>query len=149
MLEHARAKHVYDELVEGELTEYLRAHPREFDLIVSADTLVYFGALDDVVAAAGSALRPGGVMIFTVEEAIEPADADGFAIQPHGRFTHGAAYVERLLAGVGLRAAVGRDELRKESGLPVPGLVIRATKDAGAAAREAGVAASGIGARHG
>ena len=40
-----------------------------FDLIVTADTLVYFGALDDVAAAAAGALRTGGRFIFTVEEA--------------------------------------------------------------------------------
>ncbi len=60
-----REKQVYDELVKGELTGYLRQHPGAFDVIVSADTLVYFGALDEVFAAAAAALRPGGLLIFT------------------------------------------------------------------------------------
>jgi hypothetical protein len=51
MLDRAREKNVYDELVQGELTEYLRGRGGTFDLIVSADTLVYFGDLEDVVAA--------------------------------------------------------------------------------------------------
>jgi len=42
------------------LTEYLRGHTAAFDVIISADTLVYFGRLEEVVAAAANALRPGG-----------------------------------------------------------------------------------------
>ena len=43
MLARAKEKNVYDALVQGELTEYLRGSSDAFDLIVSADTLVYFG----------------------------------------------------------------------------------------------------------
>ena len=68
MLAQAQAKNVYDELVKCELTAYLRDSPGAFDAIVSADTLVYFGPLQDVVAASAGALRPGGRLIFTVEE---------------------------------------------------------------------------------
>ena len=60
MLAQARDKNVYDELIQRELTSYLRDSPAVFDAIVSADTLVYFGPLRDVVAAAARALRPGG-----------------------------------------------------------------------------------------
>ena len=41
MLAQAKEKNVYDELFKVELTEYLRDHTEAFDLIVSADTLVY------------------------------------------------------------------------------------------------------------
>ena len=51
MLAQARARNVYDELVKRELTAYLRDSTGAFDVIVSADTLVYFGPLEDVVAA--------------------------------------------------------------------------------------------------
>ena len=51
MLAQAQARNVYDELVKCELTAYLRDSPGAFDVIVSADTLVYFGPLQDVVAA--------------------------------------------------------------------------------------------------
>src|SRR4051794_19501937 len=45
MLAEARHREVYDELVRGELTAYLRRAAGAFDVIVSADTLVYFGPL--------------------------------------------------------------------------------------------------------
>ena len=69
MLARAKEKNVYDALVQDELTEYLRNSREAFDLIVSADTLVYFGALEDIITAAAGALRPGGLLVFTLEHA--------------------------------------------------------------------------------
>ncbi|MGB7218842.1 MAG: tetratricopeptide repeat protein [Vicinamibacterales bacterium] len=128
MLTHAKEKNVYDELVRTELTAYLRDHHDAFDLIVSADTLVYFGALDDVAGAAAGALRSGGRLIFTVEEATEEDAPATYCIRPHGRYNHRAAYVARVLADAGLEADIARAELRMENGLPVAGLVVMATK---------------------
>src|SRR3954451_13643565 len=80
MLAHAQARGVYDELAKCELVAYLRDSAGEFDVIVSADTLVYFGPLDDVVAASASALRPGGRLIFTVEEMPGGKSEAGYSI---------------------------------------------------------------------
>jgi predicted TPR repeat methyltransferase len=148
MLRQAADKRIYDDLIQVELTAYLQQQHDAFDVIVTADTLVYFGGLEDVITAAARALRPGGVFIFTLEEAIEPDGADSYGIQPHGRYTHGAGYVERLLAGAGLQPTIGRAELRLESGVPVQGLVVRGAKPAGAGAAAAG-GVVGEGARHG
>jgi predicted TPR repeat methyltransferase len=126
MLAHARDKHVYDALVKRELTEFLRDESDGFDLIVSADTLVYFGDLAGVVAAAARALRPNGLLVFTLEHAAGP-DID-YRLELHGRYSHGRAYVERLLVDAGLRPEIARADLRMESGSPVAGLVIRAGK---------------------
>jgi predicted TPR repeat methyltransferase len=127
MLTQAQEKKVYDALVKSELTEYLWSGRETFDLIVSADTLVYFGSLEDVLAAAAQTLRPGGVLIFTVEHAVDDATLD-YHLELHGRYSHSHAYVERLLTGVGLVSEIKHAELRMESGAPVAGLVIRATK---------------------
>ena len=51
MLAHAKEKNIYHTLIKAELTEYLRDNSETFDLIVSADTLVYFGDLKGVIAA--------------------------------------------------------------------------------------------------
>src|SRR5215207_7330993 len=64
----AKEKGLYDAPEHGELTQYLSANRDTFDLIASADTLVYFGDLDPAVTAAG-VLRAGGWLIFTLEHA--------------------------------------------------------------------------------
>jgi predicted TPR repeat methyltransferase len=126
MLAHAKEKNVYHELTKAELTGYLRDHAEAFDLIVSADTLVYFGDLNDVIAAFAQALRPNGLAVFTLEHAA--GDVADYRLELHGRYSHARGYVERVLASCGLQPTIVQADLRMEAGLPVPGLVIRAVK---------------------
>jgi predicted TPR repeat methyltransferase len=128
MLARARARAVYDELVKGELTAFLGDAPSAFDVIVSADTLVYFGPLEDVVAAAAQALRPAGQLVFTVEEAIEDHAGCRYLLSVNGRYRHSRRYLERVLAHAGLRSEIEPAELRLEAGDPVAGLVVRGAK---------------------
>jgi predicted TPR repeat methyltransferase len=130
MLALAREKQIYDALVTSELTDYLRDQPETFDVIASADTLVYFGELESVVAAAASALRPNGLFVFTLEHAISGAAHIDWRLELHGRYSHARRYVERVLAAAGLQAWIVPAELRMESGAPVAGLVVRGTKAA-------------------
>ena len=126
MLELARDRKVYDELVKTELTAFLEANAEGFDLIVSADTLVYFGSLERVSAAAARALRPGGHLIFTLEESQGAAPPAGYRLQAHGRYCHARDYVERTLSAAGFRVSVIGAELRMEAGTPVAGLAVTA-----------------------
>jgi len=128
MLAQAKEKNVYDLLEKGELTEYLQDNRAAFDLIVSADTLVYFGGLEEVLAAAAGALRPDGLLIFTLEHSVGGDATPDYRLELHGRYSHSSGYVVRLLTGAGLVPEVAQAELRMESGAPVAGLVIRATK---------------------
>jgi predicted TPR repeat methyltransferase len=128
MLAHAKAKNLYDELTKSELTEYLRANRDAFDLIVSADTLVYFGDLERVVEAAAGALRRNGLFVFTLEHATGAAPETGYRLELHGRYSHCRAYVKRLLVDAGLQPEIAEADLRLESGVPVAGLVVRGTK---------------------
>src|SRR5262245_11212755 len=128
MLAQARARGTYDELVKGELTAYLSGATEAFDVIVSADTLVYFGPLESVAAAAANALRPGGRLIFTVEEMVEASGDAGHSLSLHGRYCHSRQYLERVLKDVNLRPEITSAELRLEGGNPVAGLVVHATK---------------------
>ncbi len=128
MLTKAQQKQVYDQLVKDELTHFLQARREEFDLILSADTLVYFGRLDEVAAAASGALRPGGQFVFTVEALTSPAAGVDFHIETHGRYSHSRSYVEGVLRRAGFTPDIAHADLRTESALPVAGLVVRATK---------------------
>jgi predicted TPR repeat methyltransferase len=131
MLAQAKEKHIYDELMKAELTEFLAGQKDAFDLIISADTLVYFGSLGDVIGAAATALRPGGLLIFTLEHAPASIGSLDYRLELHGRYVHARSYVERLLDNAGLASTIAEADLRMESGTPVAGLVVRATKPSG------------------
>ena len=127
MLRKAEAREAYDDLVCGELVEFLRGRPAACDLIVSADTLCYFGALDGFAEASFAALRGAGLLVFTVEAHAETDDAPDFRLQGNGRYSHRRAYVESTLRGAGLvpvemQAVV----LRTELGAPVNGWLVSA-----------------------
>ncbi|MEF7614138.1 tetratricopeptide repeat protein [Aquincola sp. MAHUQ-54] len=129
MLQQARSRGGYDQLEAAELTAWLQAHPEAFDVIVSADTLCYFGRLDEVLAAAARSLRPGGLLAFTVEALPDDgaAPAAGFQLEPHGRYSHAAAYVRGVLASEGLaEPRIDAVVLRKEAGKQVTGWLVTA-----------------------
>jgi predicted TPR repeat methyltransferase len=87
MLEHAEQTGSYDALAQADLVEYLEQPNEPFDLIVVVDTLNYFGDLTDVMRLLFQSLRPGGYLLFTVEEGPLMGD-DGYYLQPHGRYVH-------------------------------------------------------------
>jgi predicted TPR repeat methyltransferase len=120
MLVQARERDIYDELLKSELTAYLTDCDEAFDVVVSADTLVYFGPLDAVAVAAEQALRPGGRLVFTVEELV---DGTGYSLAASGRYQHAREYVSAVLADAGFHPEIVPAELRLEGGEPVPGLV--------------------------
>jgi predicted TPR repeat methyltransferase len=129
MLDKARARRVYDELVAAELGAYMSAHPATFDVVLSADTLVYFGALEDVLRAAAACLRPDGLLAFTVERWSDGGSGARFTMGPHGRYVHAEAYVAGALAGAGLRRLeIAPAVLRSELGTDVQGMVVVAQR---------------------
>ncbi len=127
MLARARARKAYDELIESELAAWLAGRSQEFDLIVSADTLCYFGALEQALAGAAGALRPGGRVVFTVERAAD--DVPDYHLDPTGRYSHAENYVRQVLAAAGLDSiAVEHVVLRLERGKEVQGLLASARR---------------------
>lgn len=129
MLAKARGKELYDELVEGELTEFLQQRPAAFDLLVSGDTLIYLGQLEPLFGAAAQALRQGGALIVTVERKTDVGSSADFVLNRHGRYAHRADYVLRVLSAAGFDVLTSREEvLRLEADVPVPGLLVVAKK---------------------
>ncbi|HEX8873401.1 MAG TPA: tetratricopeptide repeat protein [Nitrosospira sp.] len=133
MLAKASARNSYDELVKSELTSYLLTQTSAFDLIVSADTLVYFGSLEALLDAAHEALQDNGLMIFTVEaitdEVKEAIGDPGYRINPHGRYSHSSGYLRQALTAAGFTIlGVEPEVLRTEGGNPVAGFVVTSRK---------------------
>jgi len=131
MLSLAERRGVYDELAKAELVQFLRDRPDAFDVVVSADTLCYFGALEGVVEAARKALRAGGQIVFTVEaEREEDESAEpGFRLQLNGRYVHARAYLRSVLACAGFdELRIDAEVLRSEAGQPVRGWLVAARR---------------------
>jgi predicted TPR repeat methyltransferase len=125
MVEKARIRGGYDELAVAEITEYLQANLAAYDVVISADTLVYFGELMPVLSAVHAALRRGGWVAFTLE-ALE-GDEDRAELSPSGRYRHTRRYVERVLQKIGFEdVRMSSDTLRKEGGQWVEGWVVLA-----------------------
>jgi predicted TPR repeat methyltransferase len=123
MLERAKARGSYDNLVQAELSEYLARHVVHWNTIVSADTLCYFGDLSPVFNAAKSALRPQGWLVFSVE-ALEQGE-QGYQLNYTGRYSHTRAYLEQSLRAAGLEpCAIEQAVLRLEALRPVQGWVV-------------------------
>lgn len=127
MIGKARDRAIYDALHVHELTAFMAAHPGRFDVIVSADTLVYFGALEAAVAAAFACLRAGGLLAFTLERR-DDAGPD-YRMEPHGRYSHRASYVGEVLRQHGFSIIEQRQVvLRKEKLQDVHGLLLMARR---------------------
>jgi predicted TPR repeat methyltransferase len=128
MLDQAGQRKVYDLLEKAELVQFLEGHPDSFDVVISADTLCYFGNLQGVAKAVRSALRVGGRFVFTVE-ALKEADGDTYRLLANGRYAHALAYVESVLRAADLLPQRTAGEvLREEVALPVHGWLVTASR---------------------
>jgi len=125
MLARARSRALYEELHKGELTAFLASAREEYDLIISADTLCYFGELNALAAAAYGALKPGGRLVFTVEALEEAESSASHRLEGTGRYAHTRAYLDTTFTTSGfVDLRVEAAHLRLEAGRPVLGFVV-------------------------
>ena len=127
MLAKASQKGNFDELIESELTQFLQPRTNTFDLIVFADTLIYFGDLHDILCASAKALDQQGSILFNLEASHNKVKTNSYNLHPNGRYTHSANYVEKTLRSCGFeQISINSDSVRQEIGKPVKGLVVSA-----------------------
>ncbi|MFQ3612905.1 MAG: methyltransferase domain-containing protein [Cyanobacteriota bacterium] len=121
MVEMARQKGLYDQLVQGDLLELLQRTPERYDLILAADVFIYWGDLAQVFPACGRVLTSGGLLAFTVEQ----GSLSGYALgSTSGRFVHSESYIRQQAERVGLDPVYHQDfTLRREGETGVPGAV--------------------------
>ena len=134
MLAQARQKNVYDALICGDLLDYLTGHEQSCDIITSAATLIHFGDLDPVFAAAARCLRAGGLFAFTLfpndddPEAVAIGTLNGLA--QGGCFRHGDSYLRRTAARHGFSVALLRQEAHEfVRNAPIPGTIAALRRD--------------------
>ena len=127
MLRKAASRQIYDPLIQGELVAFLASRPNSYELVVSADTLCYFGRLEAFADAARKALRSHGWLVFTLEALLDKADSQDYVLQGHGRFCHSARYVVQTIGEAGMTDVQTQPVvLRNEGGKPVNGWLVSA-----------------------
>lgn len=93
MLEIAKQKNYYSHLAQDNILDFLRKNNLTFDLIIAADTLVYFGELDLIFKHITQSLAPNGIFLMNLEEGSTPP----YIIDQSGRFLHHPSYINTLI----------------------------------------------------
>lgn len=119
MLEKAKQRRVYDELIHGDLLVPLNRAGAAFDAIIAADVFVYVGALEEVFARCRTALRSSGIFAFSIEAHEGEED---YVLRPSTRYAHSARYIADLAQRSEFKT-VGREStvLRQDHGVSVAG----------------------------
>jgi predicted TPR repeat methyltransferase len=128
MIEVARKRGIYDELILGDLEIVLAGPGSSYDLVVSADTMPYLGDLQPTFKGVASRLFAGGHFLFACEAKV---DGVGWEQTSANRFRHSETYVREEAARSGLTFLARMDAiLRYEKSEPVPGFSIALKKPA-------------------
>lgn len=123
MIDKARERAIYDQLIVGDLLEYLASTKADqFDLIAATDVFNYVGNLLPVFEQVSRILTSGGWFTFSIEAA--PDSASDFVLDKTGRYQHHKNYLERLEIQFGfVPAHFSEAVLRQEHGKPVSGYI--------------------------
>jgi predicted TPR repeat methyltransferase len=127
MLERARARNIYTDLICADLIEALAeadARQVRYDVVTAADVFIYVGKLDTVIPAIRRVLRPGGLFAFSAEavEFVAGREREDYCLGVMGRYAHGADHLRRLsvLSGFGIESW-RQTRIRFEHRSPVEG----------------------------
>jgi predicted TPR repeat methyltransferase len=123
MIDKARERGIYDQLIVGDLLEYLTSTKAgQFDLVAATDVFNYVGNLLPVFEHVSHILTPGGWFTFSIEAASD--SADDFMLDKTGRYQHHKNYLECLSTQYGFtQAHFAEVVLRQEHGKPVAGYI--------------------------
>jgi predicted TPR repeat methyltransferase len=121
MIGRARDRGIYDALAVADVECVGNQPGPDYDLIVSADTLVYLGDLGPVFRSAARRLKPGGFFLFTVEQ----KTGAGYGLGPKRRYGHSEPYLREEAARGGFEV-MGFLECspRQEANIPVAGFAV-------------------------
>ncbi len=113
MIEKAHARGIYHYLIVGDCITEMNNLSTTFDLIVSADMLIYLGDLTDLFTAAHDRLTSEGLFAFTTEK----DDAlENYKLFPSGRYKHSSAYIEACAKQAGFTLIAQKDDTLRHEG---------------------------------
>jgi predicted TPR repeat methyltransferase len=126
MIAETARKGVYDSLSKAELVATLNARRADADLVTAADVLIYCGALPPILSALMPALRPGGLVAFSLEA--HDGEEELF-LRPSLRYAHGVEATRNALVVAGLETLRFETAvLRFDRGAPITGILVVARK---------------------
>ncbi len=100
MLDKAKARNVYDELIVADINTALLSIKRSFLTVTCSVALYHWADLGPFFYAAARVLAPGGHLIFSVDPVNDELDIGQSA---PGEYAHSRAYIRRVTADAGLR----------------------------------------------
>ena len=129
MVEKARDRDLYDKLCVDDLVSHLKQAAAGdygfYDLLISADTLVYLGDLSPVFLAANDVSTLGALFAFSVESLEAIGEKAGYRITSSGRFAHSSSYIRDLALQLGWEMIkIEERVLRKNAGSNVVGWLV-------------------------
>ena len=120
MVDVARGKKLYDEVIHGDVITLLGGMPNAFDLITAGDLLPYVGDLAALMPVIGRCLGPGGLFVYSIETLAE----GGYKLLQTGRFAHTVTYVDDLARAADMApVALRHGMIRTNAGKPIAGVI--------------------------
>jgi predicted TPR repeat methyltransferase len=122
MLEQARQRGIYRDLIHADLGPFLETAEETADLVVAADVFIYVGDLNPVFRSIRRILPPAGRFAFTVEM---PADKMDLQLLPSLRYAHSERYIRQLAETCGFNVdEIFRAPIRYNQAQPLEGLYV-------------------------
>lgn len=118
MIDRARERSIYDELLVGDVVTLLKDSRCRYDLFVCADMFPYIGNIEPLFSAVSSHAEVGALFVFSTEL----CGGDSFLLEPSGRYAHSQTYLRSVATNNGFSVVTMRTEnLRKQKGRWTPG----------------------------
>ena len=136
MIDKAVQHNVYDKFHVADIVAAVKATPADqYHVVVALEVFVYIGDLHEVVPNVLRILMPGGRFLFSCEAA--EAGQNDFNLTESFRYTHQAAYLQRLMDEAGFEEVTIEDRsVRMHQDLPVKGLLVVGRKPGEVAAAQ-------------
>lgn len=126
MLEQARRRHIYKDLILGDVTCVFTGDGIIYDFVIACDVFVYIGDLSEVFHAVATSMAPSGLFCFSTEYLENSQSCSRpFKLRSCARFAHKQSYIEDLAKEFGFKIMkLEVASIRKNEGKPVKGMLV-------------------------
>ena len=117
MIKQAKKLSLYNELIVGDMNEYMNSRPDMFDIAIAADVFIYMGDLNQEFHAAKVTLKDNALLIFNIQL---NDDIASYELTDTGRYNHADSYISSLIDTYGFIHITSNNVIsRYDLGIPV------------------------------